>query len=122
MNPVKRPISITILACVYILTGAVGFVYHLRNFSLAATFPNDSILVEFVRLLAIVAGAFLLRGHNWARWLALAWIAFHVVISALNSLPQAAMHSVFCALFAWILFRRDATLYFQPPTPEAPPQ
>ena len=37
--------------------------------------------------LAIVCGVFLLRGHNWARWLALAWIAFHVVLSAFHAIP-----------------------------------
>ena len=37
--------------------------------------------MELTELLAMVSGAFMLRGHNWARWLALAWIIFHVILS-----------------------------------------
>ena len=37
----------------------------------------DDALVELTELIAIVCGVFLLQGRNWARWLALAWIASH---------------------------------------------
>ena len=61
----------------------------------------------------------MLRGCNWARWLALAWIAFHVVLSAFHSLPEFALHAVLCAVFAYFLLRPDAALYFRPvPAPE----
>jgi len=39
--------------------------------------------VCLLSLAAVIAGAGLLRGYNWARWLALAWIAFHVAIQLL---------------------------------------
>jgi hypothetical protein len=63
--------------------------------------------------MAIVAGAFMLRGSNWARWLAMVWIASHVVISIFHSPFELALHIVVCALFAWFLFRPLATLYFR---------
>ena len=37
MNPNKRPVSVTILACVYLVVGAVGFVYHFRSTAVAST-------------------------------------------------------------------------------------
>ena len=40
-------------------------------------FHRDDLLIEIIRVAAIVGGAFMLRGHNWARWLVLAWIGFH---------------------------------------------
>jgi hypothetical protein len=80
MNWNKRPLSVTIIACVYIAVGAIGFVYHFTEFHARDAFQYDAVWVELVRFLAITAGAFMLRGHNWARWLALAWIAFHVII------------------------------------------
>jgi hypothetical protein len=52
-------------------------------------------------------------GQNWARWLALAWIAFHVVLSALHPIPELIIHAVFCAVFAWLLFRPEAARYFR---------
>ncbi len=37
----------------------------------------------------------MLRGSNWARWLALAWIAFHVFLSFLHSWQQVLVHCLF---------------------------
>ncbi len=111
----KRPISISIVACVYILTGAIGGAFHLTELKAQPEFPYDIVWVELVSLIAIVAGVYMLRSHNWARWLALAWIAFHVVLSAFRTLPQLAVHGLLCAIFAYFLFRPTATRYFRPP-------
>jgi len=113
MNWNKRPLAVTIIACVYIAVGTVGFVYHFTEFRAKDAFQYDAVWVELVRLLAIIAGAFMFRGHNWARWLALAWIAFHVIIGALHSLQQFAIHCLFCAVIAFFLFRHDAARYFR---------
>ena len=32
----------------------------------------------------------MLRSHNWARWFALAWIAFHVILSAYRACRKAS--------------------------------
>ncbi|MDQ1453439.1 MAG: hypothetical protein QOK38_3305 [Acidobacteriaceae bacterium] len=110
MNANKRPISVTILACVYLAVGVGGFALHFRE--LLARHP-DAVGIEVTELTAIVCGVFLLRGHNWARWLALAWIAFHVILSAFHSFGELAMHALFCAAFAWVLLRPEAARYFR---------
>jgi hypothetical protein len=110
MNGNKRPISVTILAGVYLVVGAVGFAYHFRGL---LSLQQDSVWAELTEFLAIVCGAFMLRGHNWARWLALAWIVFHVVLSAFHSFRELAIHALFCAVIAWILFRPQAARYFR---------
>jgi len=107
----RRPLSVTIIGYVYIVIGAVGFAYHFTEFK--APFQYDFVWVELVRLIAIVCGVYMLRGHNWARWLALVWIAFHVVLSAFHTLPELAIHSLFCATLAYFLFRPTATSYFR---------
>ena len=107
-----RPLSVTILAWLYIGVGMIGFVSHFTEIHARNAFRYDGIWIEVVEVLAIVCGAFMLRGHNWARWLALAWIAFHVIIGALHSLPQFAIHCLFCAVIAFFLFRPDAARYF----------
>src|SRR5262249_39079375 len=62
--------------------------------------------------LAIVCGVFLLRGSNWARWLLLAWIAFHVVLSAFHNVFELAMHSLLLVVVAYCLFRPRTSAYF----------
>lgn len=109
----KRPLPVTILAWLYIAMGAIGFVYHLSELHADNALQFDDVWIELVRLLAVIAGAFMLRGHSWARWLALAWIGFHVIIGALHSFQQFAIHCLFCAVIAWLLFRPDATRYFR---------
>jgi hypothetical protein len=60
-----------------------------------------------------VGGIFILRGANWARWLLLAWLCYHVVLSAFHSLSEMIIHGVLCAVIASLLFRRQATGYFR---------
>ncbi len=115
----KRPITVTILACLLIAAGAVGLVYHATEFKSPNSVLSELVLIEFVRLLAIVSGVFMLLGKDWAPWLGLAWIAFHVVISFFHSLGEAAMHAVIFALFAWFLLRPEAWGFFRPHDPGA---
>lgn len=108
-----RPVSVTAVGVLFIATGAIGLIYHLSDFKALHPFPYDLVLISFVRLLAIIAGIYMLRGRNWARWLGLAWIAFHVIVGALHSVSQFAVHAVLCALIAYFLFRLPATRYFR---------
>lgn len=78
MDSVDRPMPVLIVACVYIAVGSVGFVLPLQRI--------DGLCQGQCRdradgVARIISGAFMLRGHNWARWLAFAWMAFHVAIS-----------------------------------------
>jgi hypothetical protein len=110
MGARNRPISVTILACIFLLVGTAGFVFHFREM---LPLQRDGLLVEFTEILAVVAGAFMLRGHDWARWLALAWMAFHVAISIGDPVRKLAMHAVIFVLIAWVLLRPAARRYFR---------
>lgn len=109
----RRPLSVMIVGWLYIVTGAVSLVAHGLEFKPSA-FPYDLILAELVSLLALVAGIYILRRQNWARWLALAWIVFHVILSAFHSLQEMAMHAAIAAVLAYFLFRPLASRYFHP--------
>jgi hypothetical protein len=109
MNKKNRPVNVLILSCLYISMGTIGFAYHFREMM---AFQQDSVWIELVRLLAILCGAFMLRGRNWARWLALAWMALHVAIS-FPAPGQVAFHLLFFVVIAWLLFRPDAMQYFR---------
>lgn len=110
--PNQRPLPVTIIGWVYIAVGAIGFAYHAPEIG-RQPFQYDIVWIELLRLLAIVAGVYMLRGRNWARWLALAWILIHVIASALNSLTQFAFHAVFFAILTYFLTRATASRYFR---------
>ena len=107
----KRPISVTLLGYLLIAVGAMGIAYHFTEFRDSRPAEYGGILL--VRLLAIVGGVFLLRGRDWARWLAMAWIGFHVALSYFHSMQQVAVHVVVLVVFAVVLFRPAANRYFR---------
>jgi hypothetical protein len=111
----KRPISVTILAAVYLMVGTVGLVFHFREILTRHAFQYDDALIELVQLIAIACGVFMLQGRNWARWLALAWIGFHAAFSFFDTLQKGAVHSLMLILIAYLLFRPEARTYFQHP-------
>jgi hypothetical protein len=108
MNLGKRPPSVLVLSCLYIAVGTIGFAYH---FPQPLAFHYEDVWIEGAELLAFVAGVFMLRGHNWARWHAAAWMAFHVAIS-FPVVRQIAIHSLFLAVIVWLLFQSRAEQYF----------
>ena len=108
MNSAKRPIAVLFLSSLYIAVGTIGFAV---NFPKLIALQQDSIWIELTELLALLAGAFMFRRRNWARWLALVWMAFHVAIS-FPVVRQVVTHSIIFALIAWVLFRPDARRYF----------
>jgi len=114
MNSATRPIAVLLLSCLYIAVGTIGFVV---NFPKLISLQHESIWIELAELLALIAGAFMFRGRNWARWLALVWMAFHVAISFPVG-RQVVTHSIIFALIAWVLFRPDARRYFTPLKPD----
>lgn len=109
----KRPLSIIVIACVFIASGVIGFAYHVTEFNKQRPFDIELFWVCLLRLLAIVGGVFLLRGHNWARWLVLIWIAYHVILSAFHSISEVSVHGLLLVIVAYVLFRRPATAFFR---------
>ena len=115
----KRPLLITIVSWVFIVAGSVGLIYHTiplvqgRAGDMGPGGTLDTLVISFVRILAIVAGVFMLSGHNWARWLCVAWAAFHVIVSLWHSPFEVIMHIVVLLVVGYILFRRASSEYFK---------
>ena len=121
----KRPCSITVIGWIFIALGGIltladllplvdaAAAQRFSEFKAQHPFQYDIIWVGLVRLIAIVCGVYMLRGHNWARWLALAWIVYHVILSAFHMLSELAIHILLCAILAYFLFRPTATRYFR---------
>jgi hypothetical protein len=109
----KRPLSVTIIGWIYIATGIVGLAYHFSKFKVQHPFQFDIVWIGLVEIIAIASGAFMLRGKNWARWLAIAWIAFHVIISAFHPLGELVIHGLLFIVITYFLFRPLANEYFR---------
>ncbi len=111
----KRPISVTIVAFLYLIVGIVGFAVHGREILVRHAFQYDDALIELTEVIALGCGVFILQGRNWARGLAVAWIAAHVAFSFFDSLQKAAIHCLFLVLIAYCLFQPDAGTFFKSP-------
>jgi hypothetical protein len=115
----KAPLPVIVISVLIMLAGVFGLYGDWLNFASHTTSRKEALLVVVVNLLGVVAGMFTLRGRNWARWLAVAWMAFHVVISVGHPLQQLIVHTVLLGLFAYGLFRADARAWFQSNAPAA---
>ena len=120
----KRPLSVTVISGLFLLAGIVGLVYHAGEFKTQGRFQYDVLWVCLVRLVAIVCAVFMFRAANWARWLLLIWMAYHVVLSAFHSTSELVVHTLLLAVITYFLFRKPVSAYFRgakgEPTPVKP--
>jgi uncharacterized membrane protein HdeD (DUF308 family) len=106
----KRPFQVTILGSLFIFVGVVSLLYHLLNNPL----DRWTVPISLVGIIAIVAGILLIRGRPWARCLVLAWLAFHVVVSAFHSLSDSMAHLALLIAVGYFLLTPPASRYFHP--------
>lgn len=114
----KRPISVTIIGCIFIAFNLIALVTSLMPLVDAddsrriAELKTHGI-IWIVRTLGILCGVFMLYGLNWARWLLVAWIVYHIILSLLHSLFQLLVHSLLFSIVLYFVFRPQASVYFQ---------
>jgi len=109
----NRPLPVIIVSALFIIAGCVGFIYHIKDFYAPNVQLNGLILIQLTRILAIVCGVLLLFGVNWARWLAIGWLAYHIVISSLNSTSEMIAHILFLIIVSILLFIPVTSAYFK---------
>ena len=108
----KVPLPVLIVAIALLLAGIVGFIYHLKDFADPAEKIYVVLLVELLRILAIVSAVLLLRANNLGRWLSIGWVLLHVVISVFNSWSQTITHIIVLIIVSILLFLPVSSLYF----------
>ena len=106
----KTYAAVILVACLYLLVGIGVGIAQLPHL-LAGS--REAIGMEIAEAVAVVIGVCLLLRQGWARWLAVAWMAFHVAIS-LPDVGKTAVHAVMAALIAWALFRPESRGWFRP--------
>lgn len=110
----KRRLSVTILAWVFIVVGSLGLATGLIQLltitsrgsllSLNRHYLTESGLILLSGLVAAIGGAGLLHGFRWARWLCILWMAFHVVLSIWHSPVEVIFHLVMLIGMIYLLF------------------
>jgi hypothetical protein len=109
----KRPVPVVIVSVLFMLVGCVGFAYHVKEIFNLNNNQYETIWVLFLRIVALVCGLLLLFRINWARWLAIIWLIYHVIIGGFNSTSQMIVHIVFLILVSVLLFLPGSSAYFQ---------
>ena len=109
----SRPLPVIIVSILFILAGGVGFAYHVRKLFESNNNLNETIWILFLRILAVVCGLLLLFRIKRARWLAIAWLVYHIIISAFNSTSEMIAHILFLILVSVLLFLPVSSAYFQ---------
>jgi hypothetical protein len=122
----RRPATITAIGWLFIVVGIAGLlkdVWPLLTPDAAhqiAKLKADGLAdlgpAWTSRLLAVIGGAGVLRGHNWARWLLVIWMIFHIGLSLFHSPAELLVHSAIFAPILYLLFRRASGLYFHADT------
>jgi len=109
----KRPLPVVITAFIFIIAGFVGIAYHANEYFEPSSMSYELVWVLFIRVLAIICGLLLLRRVKWARWLAITWLAYHVVLSLFHSASETITHFALLAIVSFLLFMPNSSAYFR---------
>ena len=118
-----RPVSITLIGCLFVCIGCVSFVSHtwrlasdtMRETGVSGHYMRDWAYAQVSAVLAFAGGAGVLCGRNWGRWLCALWLAGHVGLSMLHSLEETIVHAVLFVALSYILFRPRVAAFFRGP-------
>ena len=95
----ERPYQVTVTGWLVILAGVISTFVHLWRYAM----DRWMFVIVLVGAIAVVAGAFLLRGSRWARWVILAWIGGHVVAFSLLGVSEGLPLAVLLVIFGYVL-------------------
>ncbi|MSR60377.1 MAG: hypothetical protein EXS05_22515 [Planctomycetaceae bacterium] len=123
----NRPRAILVIGWIFITVGCITLVAGLRPLVDAdasqriAERPVEYGLMLVTRIVAVLGGAFMLYGFNWARWLIVVWMGYHLILSLLHSPFELLIHTQIFGAVLYFLFRPQAAAYFRGTRAESPP-
>lgn len=111
--PRTPPPSILVVGLLFLAVGCLDLIRGLAPlFHPPGALGGDDLLVLAVGVIALVGGAFVIVGRDWARWLLAAWMAFHVALSV-GHVGQLLAHLAIFGVIAYFLFFRSAAAHFR---------
>ena len=127
----KRPLSLTLIGWLFVVVGIGSLVRHLGPLVIGDASPpapdaDDAALAWIIAsgLVAIAGGILLLRRVACARWMLVAWLAFHIWVGLLHDPVRLAIHVALFAVLTFFLFRPAASAWLRGAGPgpgDAPP-
>ena len=105
----RRPVTIIVISFLFVLLGALTLTnaaWDTVNTDQRLTDLQHHWMIYLSALAAIVGGVFLFKGQSWARWLLVAWMAFHIVVGALHGIGPMLTHVVIFSVILYFIFRR----------------
>jgi hypothetical protein len=109
----KRPLFIVITAFIFIITDFISIAYHAYEYFEPNSIKFELVWTLIIRVLAIVCGLLLLGRVNWAGWLAIVWLAYHVDLSLFHSASETIIHVVLLAIVSFLLIYAEVIGLFQ---------
>jgi hypothetical protein len=115
----KRPLSITVISWIFIAFGGIALLIALLPLADSAAAqritenPFEFWLIQVTQILAVLCGVFMLYGFNWARWLLVVWVGYHLILSVMHSPLELLLHSLLFAVVLYFVFRPQASAYFR---------
>jgi hypothetical protein len=115
----KRPLSITVISWIFIAFGGIALLIALlplADSAAARRITENSFefwLIQVTQILAVLCGVFMLYGFNWARWLLVVWVGYHLILSVMHSPLELLLHSLLFAVVLYFVFRPQASAYFR---------
>lgn len=73
----------------------------------------EFVMSQIVPTLAVVSGVGMLLGFNWARWLLVGWLGYHVILSIFHPLFELLVHGLLFVVVLYFLFRTQVSAYFK---------
>jgi hypothetical protein len=120
----KRPVSVTVIAWIILVSGALSLVTSAVMMKNPLTqelmakspipVPVQYVMLFVGLLVSVISGIFMLKGANWARMLYIIWGAVGFLVSLLTSPIKLMLIPGFVvyAVFVFFLLRPKASAYF----------
>jgi hypothetical protein len=123
----NRPLSVTIISCIFIVLGAGALVgsflpktpeVQKQLSEYQSLHPFGVVLMYVGFLVGMLCGAFMLRGADWARWLFLGWFGYNTIANFFHSPARNLPAVLLMGIAVYFLFRPQATAYFRDTIPK----
>ncbi len=108
----RRPWTVLLIGALFLALGCLDLYRSGAPLVGTGRLASDDLLVGLIGVAALVGAGFLLAGRNWARWLLVAWMALHVVISW-PDVGKLLGHVLIFGGLIILLFRPAANAYFR---------
>ncbi len=112
----RPPLSIAVIGAIFLALAVLDLYRGLAPLVQSGHLAGDDVTVLGIAAWAAVGGVFLVRGHDWARWLLAAWMALHVALSVGRAVPLV-VHTLVFGTLLFFLFRPRVRGYFRGPAP-----